>query len=203
MRAESNVMKNINIRFIHDSWVAFNLVQGYGLNCSYCFKQASGLSDAAPKVVVGSDLQHEHRLLIQHYAGYYGSGLTANGHGPYLPIAVGTNFEITKDGALVDMLSRILSIHSSRNEKAPIVIQTKGIFDQRTIEFISSLNIIEMHSIKPHEIVAIGDSFSDLPVFSLSENKFFIDPKDNIDKESGYPVISSIGELVEIIDAIA
>jgi len=62
--------------------------------------------------------------------------------------------------------------------------------------------IISIHSIESHEIVAIGDSFSDIPALSLSDNKFFIDPKNDIDKKCDYPVIDSVYELINIIDML-
>jgi phosphoserine phosphatase len=81
------------------------------------------------------------------------------------------------------------------------IIQGIGLedFNGRNFKVDGCLEIIEELGINKKDIIAIGDSPSDLGVFSLAETTIAINPKGGIEKEVKFVVNDDLKEVIDIL----
>lgn len=93
---------------------------------------------------------------------------------------LGTEIEVTKDNIIT---GNSLTKHKSTFKKE---VCEKYIFDK---------------NYSTDEIIVFGDSISDIQMMKLAKNRFFITPKNNINKRiSGSKTVSTIFELIKNIE---
>lgn len=75
-------------------------------------------------------------------------------------------------------------------------------FGGRNFKLIGCKKIIEQYGLQKDDIIAIGDSPADLPVFEIAGTKIVINAKNNIEKNADIVLNSRLTELIPLLDTI-
>ncbi|MDR0221882.1 MAG: HAD family phosphatase [Lachnospiraceae bacterium] len=75
-------------------------------------------------------------------------------------------------------------------------------FAGRDFKVMGCREIINKYAVDKANIIAIGDSPADLPVFAIAGLKIVINAKNGIDKEADIVLESSLAELIPMLDSI-
>ena len=75
-------------------------------------------------------------------------------------------------------------------------------FAGRDFKVIGCKEIVEKYGAKKEDIIAIGDSPADLPVFAIAGKKIVINAKNDVDKEADIILDSKLSELLPMLDEI-
>lgn len=75
-------------------------------------------------------------------------------------------------------------------------------FAGRDFKVLGCKKIIEKYNVKKSNIIAIGDSPADLPVFNIAGTKIVINAKNKIENEADIVLNNNLTELLPILDKI-